>query len=51
VLESSFFKRFHVKQDLRLKIKSDDVALLRLGMAWIQLAVFGIQTPRLRLKK
>lgn len=51
VLESSFFKRFHVKQDLRLKLKSDDVALLRLGMAWIQLTVFGIQTPRLRLKK
>ncbi len=51
VLESSFFKRFQVKPDLRIRIKSDDVALLRLGLAWIELAVFGIQSPRLRLKK
>jgi Fe-S-cluster containining protein len=51
VLESSFFKRFKVKSDLRLKIKSDDAALLKLGLAWIELAVFGIQSPVLRLKK
>jgi Fe-S-cluster containining protein len=51
VLESSFFQRFHVKPDLRVKLKSDDVALLHLGLAWIKLAVFCIQSPRLRLKK
>ncbi|MFP3980093.1 MAG: YkgJ family cysteine cluster protein [Desulfobacterales bacterium] len=51
VLESSFFSRFKVKPDLRLKIKNDDVALFRLGLAWIKLMVFGIRTTQLSPKK
>lgn len=43
VLNSSFFKRYKVKPDIRLKIKSDDVALLRLGMSWVKLFLFGVQ--------
>ncbi len=42
VLNSSFLKRYKVKSDVRLKIKSDDVALLRLGMAWVGLFLFGV---------
>ncbi|MBS3759523.1 MAG: YkgJ family cysteine cluster protein [Desulfobacterales bacterium] len=43
VLNSSFLKRYRVKSDLRLKIKSDDVSLLRLGIAWVKLFLFGIE--------
>jgi hypothetical protein len=42
VLNSTFLKRYKVKSDIRLKIKSDDVALLRLGMAWLSLFLFGV---------
>ncbi|HMA84830.1 MAG TPA: YkgJ family cysteine cluster protein [Desulfosalsimonadaceae bacterium] len=42
VLNSSFLKRYKIKSDIRLKIKSDDVALLRLGIAWVKLFLFGI---------
>jgi len=41
VFNSSFLKRYKVGSDIRLKIKSDDVALLRLGMAWVRLFLFG----------
>jgi uncharacterized protein len=53
VLNSSFLKRHVVKIDLRRKLKTDDMALLRLGMAWIRLFLFGQETDLLRasLKK
>ncbi|MGM0452295.1 MAG: YkgJ family cysteine cluster protein [Thermodesulfobacteriota bacterium] len=44
VFNSSFLKRYTVKSRLRVKLKSDDVAMLRLGFAWIKLFVFGIKT-------
>ncbi|MCF8095024.1 MAG: YkgJ family cysteine cluster protein [Desulfobacteraceae bacterium] len=50
VLESSFLARFRVKPDVRLKLAHDDVAMLRLGLAWIKLAVFGIRTNQLSPK-
>ncbi|MFP4194848.1 MAG: YkgJ family cysteine cluster protein [Desulfosalsimonas sp.] len=51
VLESSFLSRFKVKPDLKMKLKKDDVAMLRLGFAWIKFAVFGIRTNYLSPKK
>lgn len=51
VLNSSFLKRHVVKPQLRLKLKSDDVALLRLGMAWIRLFLFNMETDLLRVNK
>jgi uncharacterized protein len=49
VLNSSFLKRHVVKSDLRRKLKIDDMALLRLGMAWIRLFLFGQETDLLRV--
>jgi uncharacterized protein len=51
VLTSSFLARYSVKPELRLKIKTDDLALLRIGMAWIKLFLFGIYGNEVKLKK
>lgn len=51
VLYSSFLKRYKVDSRLRLKIKSDDVAVLKLGMAWIKMFLFGIQVKEIKIKK
>lgn len=51
VLKSSFLKRYAIKPKLRLKIKTDDTALLRLGFSWIRLFVFGIKTGDIGIKK
>jgi hypothetical protein len=51
VLASSFLQRYSIKPDLRLKIKSDDLALLKLGMAWIKLFLFGVHSGEIGIKK
>jgi uncharacterized protein len=51
IFNSSFLKRYTIKSQLRLKIKTDDVALLRLGFSWIRLFVFGIHTGDIGIKK
>lgn len=48
VINSSFLSRYKVHPDIRLKIKSDDVALLRLGMAWVRLFLFGQKGKEIR---
>jgi uncharacterized protein len=50
VLTSSFLQRYSIKPDLRLKIKTDDLALLKLGMAWIKLFLFKVQTNEVKIK-
>ncbi len=50
VLKSSFLQRYSIPPDLRLKIKTDDLALLKLGMAWIKLFLFNIQTHEVKIK-
>lgn len=50
VLNSTFLKRYSVNADLRLKLKTDDVALLRLGMAWIGLFLLNLPSRTIRLK-
>lgn len=51
VLNSSFLKRYKVKSQLRMKIKSDDVAVLKLGMAWIRMFLYGLKVNEITLKK
>ncbi len=51
VLNSSFLKRYKVKSQLRMKIKSDDVAVLKLGMAWIRMFLFGVKVSEITLKR
>lgn len=48
VLHSTFLKRYEVKSDVFRKIKSDDVSLMRLGLVWVRLFVWGIEHPWLR---
>ncbi len=51
VLNSSFLKRYKVKSQLRVKVKSDDVTVLKLGMAWIRMFLFGLKVDEITLKK
>lgn len=51
VVNSSFLKRYKLNPSLRLKIKADDVALLKLGMAWIRMFLFGEKVDEIKLKK
>ena len=51
VLNSTFLKRYMIKPKLRLKIKTDDMALLKLGFSWIRLFVLGINTGDIAVKK
>ncbi|MBI5379512.1 MAG: YkgJ family cysteine cluster protein [Nitrospirae bacterium] len=41
VLESSFLKKFAVDEETREQIRTDDVALLKLGYAWLKSILFG----------
>lgn len=51
VLNSSFLKRYKVKPTLRMKIKSDDVAVLKLGLAWIKMFLFNIKVSEISVKR
>ena len=51
VLNSSFLKRYKVKSRLRMKIKSDDAAMLKLGMSWIRMFLFGVKVSEITLRK
>jgi len=50
IFNSSFLKRYRVKSALLKKMKSDDLALLNFGFAWVKLFVWGIQTKHIRLR-
>ena len=50
VFDSSFLKRYKVKATLVKKARRDDVALMKLGFAWIKLFVWGKSTKTIRLK-
>ncbi len=51
VLNSSFLKRYKIVSPLRIKLKSDDVAVLKLGMAWVKMFLFGMPVKEISLKK
>jgi Fe-S-cluster containining protein len=48
VFQSSFLKRYQVKQADLKKIRSDDEHLLLFGFEWIQLFVWGMPSRRIR---
>ena len=48
VFQSSFFKRYRVRTDVRRRLKTDDLALLKFGFDWIRVFVWGHQTKTIR---
>jgi Fe-S-cluster containining protein len=50
VFESSFFKRYKVKKDVRRKIEASESALLRFGFEWVRLFVWGLKSKKIRPK-
>lgn len=51
VLESSFLKRFQIPSSLLKRSRTDDLSLLRIGMAWIKWLLTGIGSPDLRFNR
>ena len=48
VLNSSFLERFDLDEDTVFAAKTDDVALLDLGYAWVRFGLFGQKTLKLK---
>ncbi len=49
VFESSFLKRYRIKNKLKQKLRTGDKALLEFAFAWIKLMVWGIKSPEIGL--
>jgi len=45
---SSFFDKFQVEDDLKAKMKEDDVELLRFGYQWLRFSLFGEKTMTIK---
>jgi uncharacterized protein len=45
---SSFFDKFLVEDDVKAKIKEDDVELLKFGFQWLRFCLFGEKTMTIR---
>ncbi|MDL2286636.1 YkgJ family cysteine cluster protein [Desulfococcaceae bacterium OttesenSCG-928-F15] len=50
LFESSFFTRYKVSPELKVKLKKDDTRLLRFGFDWIRHSVWGMSVPGVKLK-
>ena len=50
VFQSTFLKRYKVKAEVLKKIKTDEVALMKFGFAWVRFFVWGINQPHFRLR-
>lgn len=50
LFDSSFFKRYHVKPDLKKKLRINDKALLLFGFEWIKYFVWGVKSKQVRAK-
>jgi len=48
VFESSFFKRYKVKKDVRKKIAADEKALLKFGFEWVKLFIWGLKSKQIK---
>lgn len=48
IFGSSFFDKFVVEDDLKARIKEDDVALLKFGYQWLRFSLFGEKTMKIR---
>jgi Fe-S-cluster containining protein len=45
VFQSTFLKRYKVKQDVLKKIRTDEVALMKFGFGWVKFFVWGMKIP------
>jgi Fe-S-cluster containining protein len=48
IFESSFLDKYEVDEDLLEKIRTDDIALLKFGLDWLQSALFGADKVKLK---
>ena len=48
VLNSSFLKRFDIEEKLLSQLKESDEELLRFAVSWLEFALFGIPSVRLK---
>jgi hypothetical protein len=48
IFESSLLEKYDVDKDLLEQIKHDEVALLKLGLDWLQSALFGADRVKLK---
>lgn len=48
VFQSSFLKRYKIKSAFQKKMKADDLELLKFGMDWVKLFLWGIQSKKIR---
>ena len=51
LFESSFLKRCKIKSDLKMRLKRDDVAVMKFGFEWIKLFLYGIPSKMMQMKK
>ncbi len=51
VFNSSFLKRYRIASAILYKARTDDVELLKIGLAWIELFVWGKSSPLLKPRK
>jgi hypothetical protein len=48
IFESSFLEKYEVEEELLEQIRTDDVALLKFGLDWLQSALFGADKVKLK---
>ena len=48
IFKSRFFDLFQVESDLKEKLDSDDVALMKFGFDWLKFSLFGDMTIQIR---
>jgi len=50
LFDSTFFKRYRVKSDLKRKLRTNDEALLLFGFDWIKFFVWGISSRQIKIR-
>ncbi|MCJ7616974.1 MAG: YkgJ family cysteine cluster protein, partial [Desulfobacterales bacterium] len=48
LFNSSFLKRYKIKNEVLKKVRKDDVELMRLGFEWVKYFLWGIKTKSIR---
>ncbi|SCY53291.1 YkgJ family cysteine cluster protein [Desulfoluna spongiiphila] len=50
IFGSSFLKRCKIKNDLKMKLRRDDVAVMKFGFEWIRVFLFGLPSKTIKMK-
>jgi len=48
VFQSSFLKRYQIKSTLRKKLKTNELALLKFGLEWVKVFIWGMNSTQIR---